>query len=69
MTLTLRVISLGCSKNTVDTEHLLAALGDAYRIVDEGPAETLLRNTCGFIGDAKQESVNAVLEAVEMKKR
>ena len=69
MTLTLRVISLGCSKNTVDTEHLLAALGDAYRIVDEGPADTLLLNTCGFIGDAKQESVNAVLEAVEMKKR
>jgi len=67
----LRVITLGCSKNTVDTEHLLAQLpADAFTIVDgDGPVDCLLLNTCGFIGDAKEESVNAILEAVEAKKR
>lgn len=68
----LRVLTLGCSKNTVDTEHLLSCLGDEkFRIVDEDQqgADILLINTCGFIGDAKQESVNAILEAVELKKR
>ena len=67
----LRVVTLGCSKNTVDTEHLLAQLpADAFEIVDgDGPVDCLLINTCGFIGDAKEESVNAILEAVEAKKR
>ena len=67
----LRVITLGCSKNTVDTEHLLAQLpADAFEIVDgEEPVDCLLLNTCGFIGDAKEESVNAILAAVEAKKR
>ena len=67
----LRVITLGCSKNTVDTEHLLGQLpADAFTIVDgDEPVDCLLLNTCGFIGDAKEESVNAILEAVEAKKR
>ena len=67
----LRVITLGCSKNTVDTEHLLAQLpADAFTIVDtDEPVDVLLVNTCGFIGDAKEESVGAILEAVETKKR
>ena len=67
----LRVVTLGCSKNTVDTEHLLAQLpADAFEIVDgDEPVDVLLLNTCGFIGDAKEESVNAILEAVEAKKR
>ena len=67
----LRVITLGCSKNTVDTEHLLAQLpADAFELVDgDVPVDCLLLNTCGFIGDAKEESVNAILEAVEAKKR
>ena len=67
----LKVITLGCSKNTVDTEHLLAALpADAFSIVEgEEPCDVLLLNTCGFIGDAKEESVNAILAAVEAKKR
>ena len=67
----IKVITLGCSKNTVDTEHLLAQLpADAFDIVDgNGPVDCLLLNTCGFIGDAKEESVNAILEAVEAKKR
>ena len=67
----LRVITLGCSKNTVDTEHLLAQLpADAFTIVDaDEPVDVLLVNTCGFIGDAKEESVGAILEAAEAKKR
>ena len=67
----LKVITLGCSKNTVDTEHLLGQLpADAFTIVDgDEPVDCLLLNTCGFIGDAKEESVNAILEAVEAKKR
>ena len=67
----LRVVTLGCSKNTVDTEHLLAQLpADAFELVDgDVPVDCLLLNTCGFIGDAKEESVNAILEAVEAKKR
>ena len=67
----LQVITLGCSKNTVDTEHLLAQVGHAYEIVPEGSGEAvdvLLLNTCGFIGDAKEESVQAILEAAERKK-
>ena len=70
---TVKVITLGCSKNTVDTEHLLAQLpSDAFRILedgDESPVDVLLINTCGFIGDAKEESVEVILNAVEAKKR
>ncbi len=68
---TLRVITLGCSKNTVDTEHLLSQVAGKYTVVpDEGdPAQTdvLLINTCGFIGDAKEESIQTILDAVERK--
>lgn len=67
----LQVITLGCSKNTVDTEHLLAQVKDSYRILPDdwtGPADVLLVNTCGFIGDAKEESVQAVLAAAERRK-
>lgn len=66
----IRVVTLGCSKNTVDTEHLLAQLpSDEWEVVSEGRTDVLLLNTCGFIGDAKQESIDAILEAVEMKNR
>lgn len=69
-----KVITLGCSKNTVDTEHLLAQLDrKVFDIVPESDTvpyvDFLLLNTCGFIGDAKQESIEAILEAVEAKKR
>lgn len=68
----LRVINLGCSKNQVDTEHLLARLAGKFFIQSENytsPVDYLLINTCGFIGDAKEESVQAVLQAVELKKK
>ncbi len=65
---TLRVITLGCSKNTVDTEHLLSQVQDRYTVVEnDAPADVLLINTCGFIGDAKEESIQTILEAVEAK--
>ncbi len=67
---TLRVITLGCSKNTVDTEHLLYRVKDQYEILPEDSGErtdVLLVNTCGFIGDAKEESVQAILEAASLK--
>lgn len=65
-----RVITLGCSKNTVDSEHLLAALpSDRFTVCEDGPADVLMLNTCGFIGDAKEESITAIFEAIEAKKR
>ena len=66
----LQTITLGCSKNKVDTEHILSQVEDLYEIIPEGediPVDVILLNTCGFIGDAKEESVQAVLEAVERK--
>ena len=68
----LQTLTLGCSKNKVDTEHILSQVEHLYEIVPEGediPVDVLLVNTCGFIGDAKEESVQAILEAVEKKKR
>lgn len=67
----LQVLTLGCSKNTVDTEHILAQVEGSYEIVPEGadePVDILLINTCGFIGDAKEESIQAILEAAGRKK-
>jgi ribosomal protein S12 methylthiotransferase len=68
----LQTVTLGCSKNKVDTEHILSQVEDLYEIIPEGediPVDIILLNTCGFIGDAKEESVEAVLEAVERKRR
>ena len=58
--LRLQSIVRGCSKNTVDTEHVLAQVKDAYDICGEedcgdGFVDVVLVNTCGFIGDAKEE--------------
>lgn len=67
----LKIITLGCSKNTVDSEHLLAALpSDQFEVTsDEQAVDYLLLNTCGFILDAKEESISAILEAVELKRQ
>lgn len=66
------IISLGCSKNLVDTELLMKQLekvGYGVEVdVDNSRAKILIINTCGFIGDAKEESVNTILEQVELKK-
>jgi ribosomal protein S12 methylthiotransferase len=68
---TLQVITLGCSKNTVDTEHLLFQVRHAYELVPESesrPVDVLLVNTCGFIGDAKEQSIQIILACVARKK-
>lgn len=64
------VITLGCSKNTVDSERLLRQIQlNKIGIVDDpNKAETVIINTCGFIEAAKEESINAILEAVSLKK-
>lgn len=69
MTCTVGAVSLGCSKNRVDTETVLGLLRDrGFRIVsDPAEAEILLVNTCGFIDSAKEESVNTILEMAEYK--
>ena len=68
---TINVITLGCSKNTVDSEHLMAhleAAGYTMRADDDRlDADVVVINTCGFIGDAKQESIELILEAVAAK--
>ena len=67
----INVITLGCSKNTVDSEHLMARLAAAgYEVhfdSDRTDAKTVVINTCGFIGDAKQESVEMILRAAAAK--
>lgn len=68
---TVDIITLGCSKNLVDSERLMArlrALG--YQVTHDSPhprGEIAIINTCGFIGDAKEESVNIILEFCQAK--
>jgi ribosomal protein S12 methylthiotransferase len=63
-------VSLGCVKNRVDTEVMLGvATGGGWRIVDEpDEAEVIVVNTCGFIGEAKKESIDTIFELSEYKK-
>lgn len=67
------IITLGCSKNLVDSEQLIRqfdALGYEVRHDSESPdGEIVVVNTCGFIGDAKEESINTILELAEKKKQ
>jgi len=65
------ITTLGCSKNLVDSELLVNALEEeGIRLVnDPSKAEVIVINTCGFIEAAQQESVNAILEAEEYKKK
>ena len=64
-------ISLGCDKNLVDTEVMLGILtSKGYTITDdENEADVVVVNTCCFIGDAKQESINTILDMAELRKR
>lgn len=67
----INVITLGCSKNVVDSEHLMAQLAAAgYELEHDSDgvdAEVVVINTCGFIGDAKKESIDTILAAVQAK--
>jgi len=62
-------ISLGCAKNLVDSEHMAAVLRSAGIVLARSPeeADIILVNTCGFIGDAKEESIDAILQACARK--
>ncbi len=64
------LISLGCDKNLVDSEVMLGALSEkGYRFTDdESKADAVIVNTCCFIGDAKEESINTILEMAELRK-
>lgn len=66
------IITMGCSKNLVDSEALMRMLTkkgyDVFHDSEHPEGEFTVINTCGFIGDAKEESINAILELVEAKK-
>ncbi len=65
----LGLISLGCDKNTVDSERMLAELiGHGAERTDVDEAEVILVNTCGFIDAAKEESIETILEAERLKR-
>lgn len=67
----LHVLTLGCSKNTVDSEVLMAHAKANHIFLTDDPndADVLVINTCGFILDAKQESIDTILEAVSEKEQ
>ena len=68
---TIDIITLGCSKNLVDSEKLIRQLEiNGYKVTHDSPnpqGEIAIINTCGFIGDAKEESINMILEFCEAK--
>ena len=68
---TLHLISLGCAKNLVDSEILLGGLKNTQYDVTESPddADTIIINTCGFLDIAREESVDTILQAAELKKK
>lgn len=71
--MTVDLITMGCSKNLVDTEHLMRQLQAAgYRVrhdAERPDGEIVVVNTCGFIGDAKEESIETILHFAERRKR
>ena len=66
-------ITLGCSKNTVDSEQAMAQFRLNRFAVDweeyQNPAENVIINTCGFIGDAKEESIQTILHFADLKSK
>jgi ribosomal protein S12 methylthiotransferase len=65
------IITLGCSKNTVDSERLMGQLklNNLDLTDDPNNADSVVINTCGFIDAAKEESINTILSAIELKKK
>src|SRR3954468_17528105 len=66
---TVALVTLGCARNEVDSEELAGRLAaDGFRLVeDPADADTVLVNTCGFVEQAKKDSVDALLEAADLK--
>ncbi len=69
MEITVGLVSLGCSKNRVDSEQMLGRLSEkGYKIVDDpAKAEVIIVNTCGFIQSAKEEAIATIFEMAEYK--
>lgn len=66
----INIVTLGCAKNIVDSEHLAGQLGEGWEVVydsDSTDAKVVVINTCGFIGDAKEESINTILRFAAAK--
>ena len=72
MSIKVNLVTLGCSKNLVDSEHLAGLLGKGSFKVTFDSSDTdfdvVIVNTCGFIGDAKEESVDTVLQFAHLRK-
>ncbi|MEE1271204.1 MAG: 30S ribosomal protein S12 methylthiotransferase RimO [Bacteroidales bacterium] len=72
-TLKINIITLGCSKNLVDSEHLAGILKtNGHEVLFDSTKkrfDVAIINTCGFIGDAKEESIDVILEYIEEKKK
>ncbi len=66
-----KLITLGCSKNLVDSEFILSQLksNDIEIVENESDAENVIINTCGFIEAAKQESIDTIMRAVDLKSK
>ena len=64
-------VTLGCDKNTVDSERIMARLASSGANVQSGAhhADVVVINTCGFIDQAKEESVEAIFDAIRLKKQ
>lgn len=73
MSRSVKIVTLGCSKNTVDSEKLLRQLQHSgYRIDQDGrqvKADIVIVNTCGFINDAREESIDTILELTDARER
>ena len=66
----INVVTLGCSKNVYDSEVLMGQLrANNKEVVHEQEGNVVVINTCGFIANAKEESVNTILEFVQKKER
>lgn len=72
MSRSVNIVTLGCSKNLVDSENLFGQLNAVgYKVSHDSELsafDTVVINTCGFIGDAKEESVNTILQYLQLKK-
>jgi len=66
-----KLITLGCSKNLVDSEFIMSQLksNDIELVEDEDDAENVIINTCGFIENAKKESIDTIMRAVDRKNK
>ena len=73
MTTRVGLVQLGCAKNQVDGEEMLGALAssseDVRFVGDQRDADVIIVNTCAFIESAREESINAILHAVRLKKK